>query len=101
MGYFDPDPEEEYTRVAIYECASHVFKHIDLPENKWFMSEGVGENVSLNGNIYWFSHDAWTDEYFIRSFDFSVGTFKPFCLLPIIIAMNFFSRFLGKIVFRC
>ncbi|CAF1717826.1 unnamed protein product [Brassica oleracea var. botrytis] len=101
LGYFDPDPEEEYTRVAIYECASHVFKHIDLPENKWFMSEGVGENVSLNGNIYWFSHDAWTDEYFIRSFDFSVGTFKPFCLLPIIIAMNFFSRFLGKIVFRC
>ncbi|KAG5382427.1 hypothetical protein IGI04_033897 [Brassica rapa subsp. trilocularis] len=82
LGYFDPDPEEEYTRVAVYECASHVFKHIDLPENKWFMSEGVRDNVSLNGNLYWLSLDAETDEYFIRSFDFSVGTFKPFCLLP-------------------
>ncbi|KAG2277894.1 hypothetical protein Bca52824_060449 [Brassica carinata] len=79
LGYFDPDPEEEYyTRVAIYECASHVFKNIDLPENNWY---GVGENVSLNGNLYWFSLDDETDEYFIRSFDFSAGTFKPFCLL--------------------
>ncbi|CAG7860705.1 unnamed protein product [Brassica rapa] len=82
LGYFDPDPEEEYTRVAVYECASHVFKHIDLPENKWFMSEGVRDTVSLKGNLYWFSLYAETDEYFIRSFDFSVATFKPFCLLP-------------------
>ncbi|XP_056850904.1 F-box protein At3g17710-like [Raphanus sativus] len=81
LGSFDCVPAEEYTRVAIYECASHVFKHIDLPQNKWLMF-GAKENVSLNGNLFWLSREAETNEYFIRSFDFSVATFKPFCLLP-------------------
>ncbi|CAH8330120.1 unnamed protein product [Eruca vesicaria subsp. sativa] len=77
LGYFDDavPGREAYRRVAIYECASHVFKHIDLPISKWLMS-GARRNVSLNGNLYWVSNK------YIRSFDFAVDTFQPFCLLP-------------------
>ncbi|XP_024012172.1 F-box protein At3g17710 [Eutrema salsugineum] len=38
--------------------------------------------LSLNGNLYWVTQDRDTEEYFIRSFDFSREIFKPICLLP-------------------
>ncbi|EOA32271.1 hypothetical protein CARUB_v10015531mg [Capsella rubella] len=77
LGYFswkDQDQDDHQPRVAIYDCASHVFRIIDT-------SETAGRrNVSLNGNLYWICYTS--DELFIRSFDFSMEIFKPFCILP-------------------
>ncbi|KAG7589128.1 F-box domain [Arabidopsis suecica] len=67
-----------YRRVAIYECSSHALKFIDAPFTQW----PIMAPLSLNGNLYWLTHEPETYKYFIRSFDFSKEIFKPFCLLP-------------------
>ncbi|KAF8097363.1 hypothetical protein N665_0290s0022 [Sinapis alba] len=70
-----------YKRVAIYECASHALKFLDVPFKQW---PNMGP-LSLNGNLYWVTSntdDTHHHEYLIRSFDFSSEMFKTFCLLP-------------------
>lgn len=79
LGYFCWRDEGDYQlRVALYECVSHAFTFIDTPD------EAQRPNVSLNGNLYWITSSPGTTDadYFIRSFDFSMENFKPFCLLP-------------------
>lgn len=100
LGYNNSRPEKVYKilgysfchgkvlrdqRVAIYECASHSLRYINRPEDDdWPINEiAKRSKVSLNGNLYWFSCSNYkTHEYFIRIFDFSTESFKPFCLLP-------------------
>ncbi|CAN7117667.1 unnamed protein product [Brassica rapa subsp. narinosa] len=68
-----------YKRIAVYECASHAVKFLDVPFKQW---PNMGP-LSLNGNLYWVtSNPDDTNEYLIRSFDFSIEMFRTFCLLP-------------------
>ncbi|CAF2127944.1 F-box protein At3g17710 [Brassica rapa] len=68
-----------YKRIAVYECASHAVKFLDVPFKQW---PNMGP-LSLNGNLYWVtSNPDDTNEYLIRSFDFSNEMFRTFCLLP-------------------
>ncbi|XP_010468696.1 PREDICTED: protein SUPPRESSOR OF NIM1 1-like [Camelina sativa] len=82
LGYFfwrlGQEAYPYQVRVAIYQCTSHTFTIIDTPD------EAKRPNVSLNGNLYWITSNVEgpSGEYFIRSFDFSTESFKPFCLLP-------------------
>ncbi|RID71733.1 hypothetical protein BRARA_C03657 [Brassica rapa] len=70
-----------YKKVAVYECASHALKFLDVPFKQWPNMAPL----SLNGNLYWVTsnpEDTHRHEYVIRSFDFSSEMFKTFCLLP-------------------
>ncbi|CAA7022016.1 unnamed protein product [Microthlaspi erraticum] len=83
LGYFYG--REYHFLAAIYDCASQALKFIDTPEGNWLKTETAEprKQVSLNGNLYWFSRDMNTLQYSIRSFDFSADIFKTFCkLLP-------------------
>ncbi|CAH8260869.1 unnamed protein product [Arabidopsis lyrata] len=86
LGYFDrlrrvtDACQEGHLRFAIYECASHSFKFIDSLD--WPMLAGLGEYVSLNGNLYWTSYNKETRECFLGSFDFSTEISMRFCLPP-------------------
>lgn len=70
--------ESSYYRVAIYECESQALKFIDPPFKQW----STMDPMSVNGNLYWVTHNPDTLEYFIQSFDFSREIFQPFCPLP-------------------
>ncbi|KAL0855435.1 hypothetical protein Bca101_060588 [Brassica carinata] len=76
-----------YKRVAVYECASHALKFLDVPFKQWPYVAPLSLNgvpLSLNGNLYWVTSNPedTLHQYLIRSFDFSSEMFKTFCLLP-------------------
>ncbi|CAA0385646.1 unnamed protein product [Arabidopsis thaliana] len=87
LGYLMCRPEDGssyvyHQRVAIYDCASHAFKFIEISNKDWFLTDVTRFSVSLNGNLYWLSPIPNTDDFLIQCFDFSREICKPFCLLP-------------------
>ncbi|CAH8257252.1 unnamed protein product [Arabidopsis lyrata] len=70
LGYDTTKPEKGYKILGYFDSLD------------WPMLAGLGEYVSLNGNLYWTSYNEETREYFLGSFDFSTEISMRFCLPP-------------------
>lgn len=71
-------------RFSISKFESNAWKCInDVSDGENSIGgDSLDNNVSLNGNLYWTTYSYETDEYLIRSFDFSKEIVKIFCVLP-------------------
>lgn len=69
-------------KANITELGSNAWKSYEFASDNWNMATSYYYSVSLNGTLYWVAFHRKSREHFIQSFDYSMESLKPYCILP-------------------